>query len=255
MPLRSSLLFLGAFLLINSSCKKEKDPEPEPEPAPAATGTAKIEVNHVAGTEAFAYNKYYINAKGDSVSFTRFLYYISNIVLKAADGSTFAENYSYHLVDHSTPSSMSINLSGIPEKNYTSISFMIGVDSLRNVSGSQTGDLAQSKGMFWTWSSGYIFYKVEGKSPKSGNGLTYHVGGFKGPNAAQRMVTFSLGTPLVVKSGASPVIKLNSDILELFKSPNLVDVSTLNYVTIDGANAKLLADNYADMFTLKSVSN
>jgi hypothetical protein len=39
-------------------------------------------------------------------------------------------------------------------KNITAIKFLLGVDSLKNVSGIQTGALDPAKGMFWTWNTG-----------------------------------------------------------------------------------------------------
>jgi hypothetical protein len=58
----------------------------------------------------------------------------------------------------------------------------LGVDSIRNVSGIQTGALDPLKGMFWTWNSGYVMAKLEGSSESSnsaGNRFTYHIGGFR----------------------------------------------------------------------------
>jgi hypothetical protein len=36
----------------------------------------------------------------------------------------------------------------------------------------------------------------------------------------------------------------------MFKAPNVIDFATLNTIHMPGANAKTLADNYADMFTI-----
>ena len=40
--------------------------------------------------------------------------------------------------------------------------------------------------MYWTWNSGYIFFKMEGTSPAAtgmGNSFMYHIGGFGGYSA------------------------------------------------------------------------
>ena len=53
----------------------------------------------------------------------------------------------------------------LPEGDYTELQFLLGVDSLHNVSGAQTDDLDPAKDMFWTWNSGYVMAKMEGNSP------------------------------------------------------------------------------------------
>jgi hypothetical protein len=45
-------------------------------------------------------------------------------------------------------------------------------------------------------------------------------------------------------------VHLTADVAVLFKSPNVIDFSTINTIHMPGANAKKLADNYANMFTL-----
>jgi len=38
--------------------------------------------------------------------------------------------------------------------NWKSLSFLLGVDTVRNHTGSQTGDLSPSKSMYWNWNTG-----------------------------------------------------------------------------------------------------
>ena len=54
----------------------------------------------------------------------------------------------------------------MPAGNYNSLSFLLGVDSMHNVSGAQTGALDPANDMFWTWNSGYVMAKMEGASPR-----------------------------------------------------------------------------------------
>jgi hypothetical protein len=127
----------------------------------STTGILKIEFEHVFDTISFALNtKTFVTPNNDSVSFTKFKYYISNVKLLRADGTTYNENESYHLIDEETAASKTISINNVPFGSYTGISFMIGVDSTRNVSGSQTGALDPALGMFWTWNSGYIMAKL-----------------------------------------------------------------------------------------------
>lgn len=252
-------IFFGLLLTLNA-CKKEPVSSDPPVTLPAVADPAKVvvDLSHYWGDDELQLLHDYIDPKGDSVSFTKFMYYISNVVLKKADGSTYTEANSYHLIDHVVASTKSFTLSDVPEGEYTSISFMIGVDSLRNVSGAQTGDLDPAKGMFWTWNSGYIFLKLEGYAPKSpaNGGLTYHIGGYMGQFKTQRIVKIEFpATPLKANIAAYAHLKLKTNVSEIFQNPNLIDVATLYYQMGVGEGAKKIADNYADMFAFKSVLN
>ena len=68
----------------------------------------------------------YVLDNGDKIKVSIFKYYISNIKLTDSDGNVFVEPESYYLIDESNPLSQKITINGVPFKNYTSISFMIG---------------------------------------------------------------------------------------------------------------------------------
>ncbi len=244
-------VMLAVFLVMTLfSCSKKDDPTP----APAGNGAVKLEFfNYVGSSTLNMNNQWYQNAHGDSFEVSKFNYYISNIKLNGA-GNTYAESESYHLLQQSDPTSMSFNVAGVPQGSYTGITFTIGVDSLRNVSGAQTGALDPVNGMFWSWNTGYIMLKFEGNSPKSNqaNGyLEFHAGGFSGPNSVVRTVTLNFPTPInVTTSTTINHVHLTADVLALFKSPNLIDFSVMPLMNTAGDNAKKIADNYANMFTI-----
>ena len=88
-------------------------------------------------------------------------YYVSNFTLVKADGSeTNFKNY--QLLDASEPSSLTFALDSVLNGEYTSVKFLIGVDSSRNHTGVQDGALDPVHGMIWSWNTGYIFFKHEG---------------------------------------------------------------------------------------------
>lgn len=73
----------------------------------------------------------------------------------------------------------------IPHKKMPQLlSCNIGVDSNTNALGAQSGALDPIHGMYWTWQSGYINWKMEGEVRKK-NGLKnkfiLHIGGYKYP--------------------------------------------------------------------------
>jgi hypothetical protein len=256
-----------ALLLGFTACKKDtKEPEPTPTPTPPTQtyGSLKLEFENMVDTNALAFNTNYLNQKGDTFKVTTFKYYISNIVVTKDDNTTFVEPNSYHLVDHSSPATTVITLTNVPTGSYKSVSFMLGVDSVRSAGGAtvQVGDLANSGNMYWAWNSGYIMLKLEGTSPKSpasNKALTYHIGGYGGVNKAQRNFSFNFvsggSTNANVSTTVAPDIHLKADVLELFKTPTLVDVTTLHTVHMPGSSAKTIADNYADMIKFEHVHN
>ena len=137
--------------------------------------------------------------------------------------------------------------------DYSSISFTIGVDSLHNCSGLQLGALDPVKGMFWAWNTGYIFMKLEGKSPYSkspSNIFEYHIGGYIQPNNCIRQVTLDL-TEKSIQNIASDVdfLPIWVDVSEILKTPTSIDFTKLSSVT-DFNNATMIADNYMDMFSV-----
>lgn len=234
----------------------EKKPNPTPTDPGNDTGSIQLEFFNKAGSSSLVLNdQWYTNENGDSFTVSKFNYYISNIVLNGSNGTAdYTEPESYHLVEHSaTPADMSFGIAGVPKGTYKSVTFMIGVDSLRNVSGAQTGALDPALGNFWTWSTGYIMLKMEGKSPKSpeiGGALLFHCGGFSGANNVLKTITLDFATDIEVTATQEPHVHIEANLLALFKSPNVIDFAMMNKVHMPGAGAKKLADNYANMFSV-----
>lgn len=250
--LLSAAVFAAMFA---SSCKKDKN-NSQPAPAKVDTNSVYLEFFNVAGGSSLNLNsQWYKNQNGDSFRVTKFNYYISNIVLKGTGGTAdYTEAESYHLIVHSaTPSEMAFNLANVPAGKYSGISFMIGVDSLHNVSGAQSGALDPANGNFWSWSTGYIMLKFEGNSPKAptmDGMLMFHCGGFSGANSVLKTITRDLPTVIEVTKTEVPHIHLQADILLLFKSPNVINFATMTTIHMPGSDAKKLSDNYENMFSV-----
>ena len=244
-------LLTMAVLLSVSSCKKKDPPVTTTTPD---SGKVKLEFfNNVGGSSLNLNNQWYINENGDSFTVSKFNYYISNVVLTGPGGASYTESDSYHLLQATDNSSLSFDMTGIPAGGYDSIAFMVGVDDFHNTSGAQTGALDPINGMFWDWHTGYIMLKLEGNSPKSPatNGLiAFHCGGFGNRNTAIRNYKIALPNAITVSKNGIPHIHLQADVLALFKSPNKIDFSQMYLLMTTGTNEKMLADNYANMFTI-----
>ena len=215
-----------------------------------------IHFENYVGNELLKLNSAeYKNDLGQSYNISKFKYYVSNIRLKNSNGKEFISN-EYFLLNEDDVESKQILLENVIEGEYTSISFTLGVDSLHNCSGIQEGTLDPLNGMFWAWNTGYIFLKLEGRSPESkisGNFFEYHIGGFKDPVNSIREITLDFtGSKIKIGEGDNAFIKIKADIEEILKNPNTIDFSILPSVT-DLKNATLIADNYRDMFSILEV--
>jgi hypothetical protein len=200
----------------------------------------------------------YVNLFDEPYNITKLKYYISNITVNNLKQS-FAEPGSYHLLDESNPASLSFNFDAAAN-TYNSISFTIGVDSIKNVSGAQTGTLDPANGMFWTWNSGYIFFKLEGRSalsPIINNKIEYHIGGYAAPNNALKRVTLQLpaGKMLQVQAGKTSEIFIAADIDKLWQSPHDLRIAVTAVTMTPGTAAIKIADNYSKIFSVKDVLN
>jgi hypothetical protein len=254
------LLYTAAILLtVFSSCKKDNTNEYNN----TANGKLSIEFDNIVGGENLALNTgVYTNGSGETYKVTMLKYFISNISLQKTDGTiyTVPQNDSYFLIEEGNENADHASIQ-VPEGEYTSLSFMLGIDSLRNTKdiSERTGTLDPAgiaNGMYWTWNSGYIFFKIEGTSPAStaeGNTFAYHIGGFGGYNAPTinniKTITLNLapgGTPKV-HSGKESNIHLMVDIAKLFDSKSQISIAAHSSVMFAPYSTSI-ADNYATMF-------
>ena len=253
-------LLLIITLVLFFSCKKDKEESEINQNANSPeNGNFNLSIQHLFDTNNFVLNNLYILDNGNKIAISTYKYYISNLKLTAEDGSIFNETESYHLINADQSSSCSFSISKVPLKKYTSISFIIGVDSIRNVSGAQSGALDPALGMFWTWNTGYIMAKLEGISQQSnapGNSVAFHIGGFKGNyNSLKQITVLFNGNLATVTSASTPTLILKNNIKEWFINPISLDLSLTNNITMVNATSKSISDNYADMFSFKSIQN
>ena len=77
------------------------------------------------------------------------------------------------------------------------ISLLFGIDSAIQIGGVGTGALDPQRGMYWTWQTGYVQWKMEGAIRVDGveSPLELHLGGFDGATKAQAMLSDYLVYP------------------------------------------------------------
>jgi hypothetical protein len=194
----------------------------------------------------------YYNALHQPFSISKCKYYIGNPVLLAAAGPDFHTN-TYFLADVEVVPTLTFPLEKIPPGKYQALQFTLGVDSLHNCSGVQSGALDPENAMFWAWNTGYIFLKLEGMAPASkspGHFFEYHIGGYKAPNNCIRTITLPFQQALELAPGDQAELRLKVNIAEILRTPNTIDFATHSAIT-DFHHAHLIADNYVDMFSIR----
>lgn len=252
------LMFLAAATLLTmASCKKDEESTPDAEDIAIPSGQFKLELEHQYADLPLALNNTYFTNQGEELQFQNFKYYLTNVKLIKADGSVWSHPESYFLIDLGNPSSLLPSITGIPEGDYTSIQFMIGVDSTRNVSGAQTGALAVSNNMFWTWSTGYIMAKFEGTSPQApGSTFSYHVGGFQGVLASQQVLNFAFAPEvLMIRKSTNPLLKMSIDAQRIFNNDQGINIHDNPTVHQPGMMAKRVIQNFVSGIEFEHIHN
>jgi hypothetical protein len=236
----SSLLFF--FLLgLTAFCFVKKTDHIYPSKKIAIT------FHHQLGNKDLVLGEPAVNILGDTIHIERFRYYVSNFSVKDDKGMIVKLPVEYFLIDEENPQSKSISFT-VPDISIDGISFLLGVDSIRNVSGIQTGALDPLHGMFWTWNSGYIMAKLEGSSEKvnsAGGRFTYHVGGFRTGMNTTRLISLK-----IPKAMHSDEIHIKADLNSWFKGNSEISITETPVCHSPGALAVRLADNYSSMFSM-----
>lgn len=212
-------------------------------------------INNVKGSKIVFNDSTYTNPFGEKYTITKLRYYVTNVSLQNGHNN-FKEKNSYHLIDESKAASQVIKFS-VPAGDYNSIQFLLGVDSLHNVSGAQTDDLDPTKDMFWTWNTGYVMAKMEGNSPESklvNNKFEFHIGGFSGPYNVLKHVHLNFpGKNMYFNAGKTYEIIISADINTWWKHPHDIKISEHANITSPGENAKNISDNYVNMFHIEKI--
>lgn len=187
---------------------------------------------------------YYPSNTSDSIQIQALKFYISCVELLQSNQSMWKEPNSYHLIDIANPLSGIMNFEVPANIKYNQIRFNLGIDSLTNVSGAMGGDLDPTKGMYWTWQSGYINLKLEGTSnlcKTMHNEFGFHLGGYMEPYYSLQRIKLDL------KDTKSIVILM--DIASFF---NDIDLSKQNQLMSPGVEALTLSKSMAQLFKISS---
>lgn len=242
-------LLTGTLLFFISSCNQE---DPKPDALPKTKGILTLNFSNTFDGSSLTKNSttYYTNAAGNEFNVSTFRYYISNVELTKLDGSKVFYPV-YKLIDAFDESTQTITLLEVPNGDYKAISYFIGIDSTRNHSGPQEGDLSATTGMLWTWASGYLFLKLEGfyKNGTSQTSFRYHIGTDELLNKVTSPINYSIQSN---QKNAFMVCNL----AEFFKNPTTFDIKLdddIQSFPNEKKEAGELAANMADMITVLKI--
>ena len=239
------MALLGLTLTLSTSCKK-KTVEPTPEVDPGK-GSVSIVLTHKWGMmneQNFVLGSNLIHPmhkQKDTLNFSTFKYYVSNIKFKKADGTYYVHPESYFLVDLSNLATTTLSIPDVPAIDYTEMSYTLGVDSAKTVSGAQAGALDPVNKMFWVWNTGYVATKAEGTYLKNKvvTPFRFHLGGYKVPNNVVTTKTIAFSTNnLTVSANKASKVKITVNPGTLFHGTS---VKTLDMIHEPGADAVSMA--------------
>ncbi len=179
----------------------------------------------------------------DSISFSHLSYYVSNIELVYKNKTVWKEENIYHLIDAENIYTQTLHIYTPQALEYDHFVFYIGIDSTTNVSGVMGGELDPTKGMYWTWQSGFINLKLEGQYKKSGaknQEFQYHIGGYQNEFNTYRKIS--------LKTTAKKELDIWVDIEKLLSN---TDLSVQHHIMSPGKEAVLVSEKFPSAFKLK----
>lgn len=219
----------------------------------AQSASIRVLFRHMAnGKPLVLRDSTYQNASGETYSVSRLKYYVSHVSLPGVISKMEPEDY--YLVDVAKEQ-YAFTLQA-EAGTIRQLRFLLGVDSLANVSGAQTGALDPLNDMFWTWNSGYIFFKLEGESPQSGADLhriEHHLGGFRNGQAIATSIQLNLPAPLIVRAGEQKTLVIEMNLDAYWNGDAPISIRSTPLCMTPGPLTMQLAANFKQLFQIKTI--
>ncbi|GAB4407155.1 MAG: hypothetical protein OHK0039_09430 [Bacteroidia bacterium] len=233
--MKQTTLALVASLLLVAACK--------PETLTEKTGDFELNIALLAAGQAFELGTAYQNVEGRAYTFDEFKLYIGDLTLVKADGEELkladAILYDFRTgtANKTTHGPGVAKLFEVPAGAYKGVKFGVGVPARLNgldpATYTSSHPLSVSQGTHWTWATGYIFVKMDGRIDSSAArtgalsyGLTYHMG----TSDLYREVSYlDADHAFEVAEGEELQFKLELDVNRFFyNSSDTIDMVTRN---------------------------
>ncbi len=222
-------------LATNYDAEADKDDGSCILPVIPADTTETVEIRFVPtiNGQPLVLNQVFTGPDNLRMSMETFKFYLSDIALTGTSGTTVLRDVAF--ID--LPANRSIRLNADPG-NYTAISFGLGVKTSLNgtddteynpAQWADTHPLSIYNGMYWTWASGYIFTKLEGRIDTSATqdhqpdlSWFYHIG----TDTTYTSKTID-GLNFSAVEGQTTVVELGIEVNDLFRtSADTIDMTT-----------------------------
>ncbi len=209
----------------------------------AQTSTIQLSVSSTYGIAPLQLSDGpFVTQKSEDSKIDVLKFYISNITFTNESKTVLAVPNSFHLIDAENEQPYKFTIENNEKVEFDKIRFDIGIDSATNVSGAMGGDLDPTKGMYWTWQSGYINFKLEGSSkscPTRNNEFQFHLGGYLPPYYCLQTVSLAVNNP--------QAINLKFDVQKFLIQ---VDLAKTNHIMSPNTEAVNLSKYLVNAFSL-----
>tara|TARA_B100000767_G_scaffold74291_1_gene70962 strand:- start:987 stop:1721 length:735 start_codon:yes stop_codon:yes gene_type:complete len=208
-----TLFITSLIIMIFSSCEK-----------PNQTDLTINFTQTVDAEELTTNSMIYSNSAGENYDVRTLKYLISDITLHAENGNEIILN-DIHFIDISEESTFSFTVEDFPNNNYTSISYKMGLDTIKNTNNLHINESYHSA-MAWpeTNGGGYHYMKLEGAYNNDSTFYNTHTGGTMGGDYSFNNVD---NISLTIDDDLGDVsININMEINNWYNSPNQIDFSS-----------------------------
>jgi hypothetical protein len=190
----------------------------------------------------------YTNMANDNYSIQTVRYLISDIILHAENGTNNLID-EIHFIDISKPSSLLLSIDNIDAASYTSISFTVGLDSIKN---NTNQFINENFFPSFTWpeflGGGYHYMQLEGDLNTVFNGYATHTGPTNG-------VDFSFNKTFPITINATNNIRdiyINMEINNWYQSPQIFNLTTDGIMADSSSQIILQTNGIENVFSINN---
>ncbi len=187
--------------------------------------------------KALELEQVYLTENKEYISFSTLKMYFSDFRFreKLSGGITEIDTLIfYDLADSSTHTFFK----NLEISNYDDVSFTLGLDSSKNVSGELENAYDPLLGMYWAWNTGYVNLKLVGKSNlilTKTHDFEFHLGGYRFPLATAQNIKVDLNDQYIY-----------FDLQKLFSES--INLSKNHHIMLPGKDAFLISQGLSDCF-------
>ena len=227
----------------------------------AGSGDLKLKFKLRYGDQTLVMFEPYTYPTGQKMTFSRFSFFLADVKLKNASGSTSIHDISYHnLTNSHTGASSAANgyaytIGGVKPGAYTSIQFPLGVPKASNdktPADFSNDHVLSNQAEYWSGWKSYVFTKTEGLIDLDGDG-TLEEGYALHTGANESLRTVELPASIVIEEGKEAGLTILVDIKKEFGSNPIYDIETNPQIhsLSQMPFVKQLIDNLATAFSVE----